>query len=126
MYHVQITTTGGYKFNAKSKDAEFSIGLDGKTVTPPDVLLASLGSCMGVYLQKYVDGMKLKIPGFAIDLSAEFSKEAPVCFRKINLQVDLQGAVLDERHKKGLRQFLDNCPVHETLKANPEIAVDIK
>lgn len=126
MYHVEITNLGNYSFKARSKDAEFVVDIKGNGMTPPDVLLASLGSCMGVYLEKYADGMNLKIPAFTINLNAELSKEAPVCFRKINVQVDLGGVTLDERHKKGLAQFLDNCPVHETLKNNPEITLDIK
>lgn len=126
MYHVEITSAGNYSYQARSKDAEFVVDIKGKGMTPPDVLLASLGSCMGVYLQKYVDGMKLKVSGFTINLNAELSKEAPICFRKINVQIGLDGGTLDDRHLKGLMQFLHNCPVHETLKNNPEIVLDIK
>lgn len=37
---------------------------------------------------------------------------------------DLKGAVLDERRRKALLEFVKNCPVHNTLKVNP--LVDIK
>ena len=52
MYHVDMTNTGDYFFKVKSKDYEFSVDIKGKGITPPDALLASLGSCVGVYVRK--------------------------------------------------------------------------
>ena len=126
MYHVEVTNISDYIFNVKSKDAEFTIGLDGKSINPPDVLLASLGSCMGVYLRKYAEGMKLSVPEAVISVDADFSKEASICFKKISVSVDLKSAQIDDRRRKGLLEFLKNCPVHTTLKNNPEIVIDIK
>lgn len=126
MYHVEITNIGEHIFNAKSKDAEFTIGLNGKSITPPDVLLASLGSCMGVYLRKYAEGMKLDIPSFSISVDADFAKDVPVHFKNIDVRVDLKGVQIDERRRKGIIEFLKNCPVHGTLKNNPEIAIELK
>jgi len=126
MYHVDITNSGDYVFKAKSKDSEFIVDIKGKGMTPPDVLLASLGSCMGVYLRKYAEGAKLTLSEFGVSVSAEFVKEEPICFRKITVELDLKGAHLDERRQKSLFEFIKNCPVHQTLKNNPEVEVRIK
>ncbi|MBU1090571.1 MAG: OsmC family protein [Candidatus Omnitrophica bacterium] len=56
MYHVDIVNTGEYAFKVKAKDYEFVMDPRGKGVTPPDALLASLGTCIGVYLRKYAEG----------------------------------------------------------------------
>jgi len=125
MYHVDITNTGDYSFKVKSKDYELLVDTKGKGMTPPDTLLASLGTCVGVYLRKYAEGAKVTLPEFRISVDADFSKEEPVCFRKINVKIDLKGAQLDERRLKAMREFLKNCPVHNTLKQNPAVEIEI-
>lgn len=126
MYHVDIANDGGYEFKVKSSQYEFNVDMKGaQGVTPPDALLASLGSCMGVYIRKYIEGAKLSITDFNISVDAEFSKDPPVCFKKINVSVDLKGAKLDERRLKAMVEFIKNCPVHNTLKNNPEIEITL-
>ncbi len=126
MYHVDIANTGDYSFKVKSKDYEFLVDTKGKGITPPDVLLASLGTCVGVYVRKYVEGAKLTLPEFNISVDADFSKETPVSFRKINVNVDLKGTQLDARRMKAMHEFVKNCPVHNTIKNNSEVEINIK
>ena len=124
MYRTQISNMGGYAFKVKAKGGEFDVDMHGSAgVTPPDVLLASIGSCIGVYIRKYVDGAKLTLPEFEVTVEAEFTKEPPACFKQINVSVDLKGATLDERRRKAILEFAKNCPVHNTLKGNPEINI---
>ncbi|MBI4982154.1 MAG: OsmC family protein [Candidatus Omnitrophica bacterium] len=125
MYSVDITNNSDYLFNVKSKDYEFSVDVNGKGVTPPDAFLASLGTCIGVYVRKYANGAKLGLGKFSVKVEADLSKDAPVCFKKINVQVDLKGAGLDERRLKALHEFVKNCPVHNTIKNNPEVEIII-
>ncbi|MDD5669668.1 MAG: OsmC family protein [Candidatus Omnitrophica bacterium] len=126
MYHVDIRNTGEYVFNVKSKDYELVIDTKGNGITPPDALLASLGSCIGVYLRKYAEGTKLDLPEFSIRVDGELSKEAPVCFRKIDIMIDLKGAHYDERRLKAIHEFVKNCPVHNTLENAPEVEIKIE
>jgi putative redox protein len=125
MYQVDITNSGDYSFKVKSKDCEFIVDTKGKGMTPPDVLLASLGTCVGVYLRKYAESAKLTLPEFNISVNADFCGETPVCFRKINVNVDLKGAQLDERRIKAMHEFVKNCPVHNTIKTDPEVEIKI-
>lgn len=125
MYRVEIESNPGSSFRVKTADYEFIIDTKGKGITPPDTLLASVGSCIGVYLRKYAEGANLPIEKFIISLNAEFSKEPPVCFKQINVAIDLQGVKLEERRKKALIEFIKNCPVHNTLKANPQIEIKL-
>lgn len=125
MYSVQITNDADYLFKVKSKDYEFFVDTKGSGVTPPDALLASIGTCIGVYLRKYAEGSGIDLRGFMVDVKSEFSKD-PVCFRTIDIAIDLKGLKLDERRIRAMLAFLKNCPVHNTLKANPEINIQIK
>jgi uncharacterized OsmC-like protein len=125
MYSVEVTNGPGSTLIAKSKDAQITIGLDGKSMTPPDSLLASLGSCIGVYMRKYAQGAKLPLENFSIKLEAQFSKESPICFREIKVEIDLKGIELDERRKKALLEFVKNCPVHKTLEAGSIVEITL-
>jgi len=125
MYSVEVTNGPGSTLIAKSKDAEIQIGLDGKSITPPDCLLASLGACVGVYIRKYVQGAKLPLENFSIKVSGQFPQEPPACFREINIDIDLKAAALDERRRKALAEFIKNCPVHNSLEAKPLIRMQI-
>ncbi len=125
MYKVEIKNTKDYLFSVKSKNYEFNVDIKGNGITPPDTLLASLGSCIGVYIRKYADVAKLNLEGFQIVVEAELSQEQPICFRKIKVSIDLNEVQLDERRKKALLSFIENCPVHHSLHANPEISISI-
>lgn len=124
MYHVEVVNNGDSKFNVKSADYELIVDTKGAGITPPDALLASLGSCIGVYIRKYVEGAKLAIGEFKINVSGELSREAPVSFKHIDVSVELKDAKLDERRIRALTEFIKNCPVHNTLESAP--VVDIK
>lgn len=126
MYRVEVTNTKNSMFNVKSKGHEFTIDIAGNGVTPPDTLLASLASCIGVYIRKYAEGTNLALKPFKIKSEAEFSKEKPVCFREINVEIDFCENELDEKRKASILRFVQNCPVHNTLKAGPEMKVGIK
>ena len=126
MYHVDIANAGDYSFSVKSKDYEFIVDVKGKGISPPDTLLASIGTCIGVYLRKYTEGARLALQEFNISVDAEFSKEAPICFRKIDVNVDLKGTKFNEQRLKAMHEFVKNCPLHNTIKNNPELALNIR
>ncbi len=125
MYRVEVKNSGDSTFHVRSKDYEFIIDTKGKGITPPDTLLASLGSCIGVYIRKYIEGAKLPLGEFSTIIEAEFDKEKPVSFKIINVSIDLKGMQLDEKRKKALLSFVKNCPVHNTLKIAPSVEVKI-
>jgi len=125
MYQVEVINGGGSAFKIKSKDSEFIVDTKPGGITPPDMLLASLGSCIGVYIRKYAEGAKLAIGGFRVTVVGELSKETPHCFRAINVAIDIPDAGLDDRRKRAMLHFIKNCPVHNTLKSAPEVDIKI-
>ena len=125
MYRVEVSSAADSSFKVKSKDYEFIIDIKGKGINPPDTLLASLASCIGVYLRKYAEGAKLNLGEFLISAEAEFTRKPSFCFKEIKVELDLKGLQLDERRQKALLEFIKNCPVHNTLKASPYVEVKI-
>ena len=125
MYRVDLVSQGEYKFKVMSKGYEFIVDAKSGGITPPDTLLASLASCVGVYLRKYADGARLPIGEFSVSAEADLGKEAPYQFRRIQVTIDLKGAVLEEKRMKAMLDFIRNCPIHNTLKSNPSIDIAI-
>ena len=125
MYYVEIINDGDSIMKIKSKDSEFIIDTKGKGITPPDTLLASLGSCIGVYIRKYAEGAKLTLSGFDMRVEAEFSKEKPISFKNINLSINLKGVALEEQRKEAFLKFIRNCPIHNTLKNSPHVEINL-
>ncbi|MCX5657902.1 MAG: OsmC family protein, partial [Candidatus Omnitrophica bacterium] len=125
MYRVELENKGEMVFSVKSQDYMFNIDLKGKGMIPPDVFLAGLASCMGVYFRKYLEGAKLGIEEFKIIAEAELSSEVPICFRAINIKIDTKGVYLDEKRKLAVIDFIKNCPVHNTIKNNPEVRIEV-
>jgi len=125
MYRVAVSNKGASGFIVRSNGKEFNIDIKGTAMTPPDALLASVGSCLGVYIRKYAQGAGLDLKDFEIKVEADFVKEPQVHFKDIDVSIDLKGLQLDERRKKALLGFIKNCPVHNTLKSNPDINIRI-
>lgn len=121
MYKIEIVHNQDMAFTVKAGISEFAVDAKGKGLTPLDALLAGLGSCIGVYIRKYAKGSKLNLENFKINISAELSKESPLSFRQISVEIDLKSSPIDERRQRALLEFIKNCPAHNTLKVNPVI-----
>lgn len=121
MFKTEITHNSDFAFTVKTGESQFLVDAKGNGMTPLDVLLAGLGSCIGVYIRKYAVGSKLNLEGFKINVSAELSGESPFSFRQISVNIDLKNCQMDERRQKALLEFVKNCPAHNTLKGNPQI-----
>ncbi len=126
MYKVAVKYNKNLEFIVNSGNNSFLVDADGLAgVTPPGALLASLASCMGVYIVKYFKGAKLNPGDFEVSVEAEFPKEPPYGFKEIKVIIDLKGSPLDERRREALLSFIKNCPVHNTLRFNPQLEVNI-
>jgi uncharacterized OsmC-like protein len=125
MYKVDITNSGSSSFTVTSGNQTCTIDTKAGGMTPPGMLLAGLGSCIGVYIQKYADGAKLGLGAFDIGIEADFAKEAPLRFQEIRVSIRLNGVQLDERRKAALLSFITNCPVHNTLETHPTVTMTL-
>jgi uncharacterized OsmC-like protein len=96
-------------------------GADGGP-TPPELLLASLGACAGHYAVEYLCARSLPLAGLEISVVAE-KATSPARLASFCVEVSLPG--IEERHRQGLLRAVKACLVHNTLKAGPEIEVEV-
>ena len=93
-------------------------------MTPPELLLASLGTCAGYYAEEYMRARML--PAHGLELHVEGVKGGhPLRIVAFKILVSAHG--LNDRHREGLRRAVETCLVHRTLLSGTpaEIEVDV-
>jgi uncharacterized OsmC-like protein len=94
-------------------------------MTPPELLLASLGSCAGYYAAQYLRKHKLAIEGTRVRVTCDKVKE-PVA-RLTNFVIDVDAPVeLSLEHRKGVQEAVEHCLVHNTLLNAPKITLKVE
>jgi uncharacterized OsmC-like protein len=92
-------------------------------MTPPELLLASLGSCAAFYAVQYLKTRNLAETGVEVTVVAEKLK---LPARVGNFRVHVVCPVsLTEEHAEGLMRSVHHCLVHNTLLTPPEIAIEL-
>jgi len=120
MYHVEVSNNSKTSFKALARNVEILIDLEGRSFTPLEALLAGIGSCVGVYLNRFFEMNKISV-NYNISLEAELTKSPPICFRDINIVINLNGMKMDDHKMKQMMEVVKKCPAHNTLKNNPNI-----
>jgi putative redox protein len=92
-------------------------------MTPPELLLASLGSCAAFYAAAYLKKHNLAAHGTKVRITAEKAKNpARLDDFKIEVQVPLE---LGDEHRAGVEDAVHRCLIHNTLLAPPKIVTTI-
>ena len=92
-------------------------------MTPPELLLASLGSCAGYYAAQYLRKNKLGAEGTRVKVSAEKAKNPA---RMDNFQIHVEVlAALNAEHVAGMEEAVHHCLVHNTLLHPPKVTLEI-
>ena len=92
-------------------------------MTPPELLLASLGSCAAFYAAMYLRKHKLAEEGTKVRVTAGKRKDPPR-LDDFRILVDVP-AGLDPKHLEGLERAVHQCLIHNTLLHPPTIAIEI-
>ncbi len=92
-------------------------------MTPPELLLASLGSCAAYYAADYLKRHGLATEGTRVRVHAEKVKN-PARVDNIRIDVDLP-LDCEERDREGVDRAVHNCLIHNTLRHPPKIEIGI-
>jgi uncharacterized OsmC-like protein len=92
-------------------------------MTPPELLLASLGSCAAFYAAQYLKARNLADTGLEVSVTAEKLKQPA---RLGNFRIHVVSPVsLTEEQTQGLMRSVHHCLIHNTLLSPPEIAIEL-
>ena len=126
---VHVEYLGAVQFEVKTRghtivsdQPEAEGGFD-EGMTPPELLLASLGTCAGYYAAEYLKARKLDTTGLSVDVVAEKAK-SPSRLGAFRIDVRVpQG--LAERHRDGVEKAVQSCLIHNTLLHPPSLDLRI-
>ena len=96
-------------------------GGDDTGFSPVELLVTSLGTCIGYYALVFLERRKIDPNGLKIKMSWEYG-ENPLRVAKISVEISLD-AKLDDHQRSGLLKITRGCTVHNTLTHAPEISV---
>ena len=126
---MKVEYDGGSKFLAKTRghllvcDQPVDNGGSDQGMTPPELLLASLGTCAAYYAVTYLNTRKLPAAGVTVAVSAEKAK-APARLGTFQIEVTVPPE-LSEQHVTGVTRAVHSCLIHNTLLHSPEIQIAI-
>ena len=126
---VKITHLDHVKFSIQARshtivcDQPAENGGEDSGMTPPELLLASLGSCAAFYAAQYLKTRNLAESGVEVSVTAEKLKSPA---RLGNFQIHVACPVsLTEEQTEGLMRSVHHCLIHNTLLSPPEIAIEL-
>ena len=91
----------------------------------PELLMVSLGSCIGAVVLTYSDRHGITYEGMEIDLDWELAHEHPHRIGRIDVKVRMPGPLTPDQIEI-LKRVADQCLIHNTLLHAPELRVDLE
>jgi uncharacterized OsmC-like protein len=92
-------------------------------MTPPELLLASLGSCAAFYAVQYLKSRRLAESGVEVSVTAEKLLQPA---RVGNFRIHVSCPVtLTADQTEGLMRSVHHCLIHNTLLSPPEIRIEL-
>jgi len=128
MLEVITNHLGAVQFEIKTRnhsiycDQPVENGGFDEGMTPPELMLASLGACAAYYAVDYLRRSKLPA-GVRVRTTAE-KVLGPPRLDDIHIELECPRA-LDEPHQTGLLAAVRKCLIHNTLLHAPKIRVDL-
>lgn len=127
---VQVEHLGGAQFEIRARQHTIACdqpaengGFD-EGMTPPELLLASLGSCAGFYAAQYLRKHKLATEGTIVSVAADKALD-PARLDNFRIALEIPGE-LSQQDLAGVEEAVRHCLIHNTLLHPPKISVEVK
>ncbi|HUO30839.1 MAG TPA: OsmC family protein [Bryobacteraceae bacterium] len=92
-------------------------------MTPPEFLLASLGTCAGYYAAEYMRTRGIASQGLEVRVQAD-KVTGPARLGTFHIQVSVPN--LDPQHEAGILRAVKACLIHNTLTHSPSIEIALE
>lgn len=126
---VKVRHTGKTKFRIEARqhviesDQPVENGGEDAAMTPPEIFLASLGSCAAFYAAQYLSSRKLADHGLEVSVEAEKLRNPT---RLGNFVLKVQSPVeLTPDQTLAMERAVHRCLIHQTMLQPPQIAITI-
>ena len=126
---VKVKQIDKFKFNIEARshsvisDQPTENGGEDAGMTPPELMLASLGSCAEFYAVQYLRTRKLEDRGVEVTVTAEKLMQ-PARLGNFRIHVTCP-AELSAEQTEGLRRSVHHCLIHNTLLSAPSVEIEL-
>jgi len=126
---VVVDYLGGMKFSAQCGKHAITIDLplgqggSDSGPTPPDIFLASLASCVGVYVAGFCKNHSLNAAGMKITIRAE-KVQNPGRLDQFAIDISLPNVVVGDK-RDAVLAVARKCLIHNTIEQHPAIAINL-
>jgi uncharacterized OsmC-like protein len=127
---VSVKLLGDVKFEVAARkhslvcDQPAENGGSDEGMTPPELLLASLGTCAAFYASAYLRKKGLPREGVQVRVTAE-KAGPPARLDNFRIAVEIPLA-LSEADRAGVDQAVHHCLIHNTLLRPPAMQIELQ
>lgn len=104
-------------------DVPASMGGKDRAPTPPELFVASLGSCVGAFVAQYCGRNGIDATDMTVDVIFD-KMENPTRLVNIKVRVELPHGQCADR-QAALHRVAEHCPVHETIATMQDVDFEI-
>ena len=126
---VKVKQIDRFKFRVEARthavvcDQPVENGGEDGGMTPPELMLASLGACAEFYAVQYLRTRKLEDRGVEVSVTAEKLMQ-PARLGNFRIHVTCPAALTLEQ-TEGLRRSVYHCLIHNTLLSVPQVEIEL-
>ncbi len=130
MEQLRVDYRGGMRFEIKARSHIMTVDLpkekggEDSGMHPPEVFMASLGSCIGVYIARYCQNAKLDSEGMSVGLEWSLSDDKTK-ISDIEVHIALPKADIGKR-KNVVLEVARHCLIHNTILGQPQIRISLE
>lgn len=126
---LTVTYLGNVQFEAEARghkvvcDQPLEAKGDNEGMTPSELLLASLATCVGYYAVYYLKTRNLSAEGLLVTVEAENAPN-PARLGRFRIAIDVPG-LDDPRHVEGVKRAAEKCLIKNTMLHPPSFEIDV-
>jgi putative redox protein len=104
-------------------DVPASMGGSDRGATPPELFIASLGTCVGAFVAQYCERSGIDTVDMRVDVTFD-KEEGPTRLTNLKVTVVLPHGNCSQR-AEAIRRVAEHCPAHETIATLKGIEIEI-
>jgi uncharacterized OsmC-like protein len=127
---VEVSYLGGESYAVATRghavltDQPAAGGGDDAAMTPLELFVASLSSCVAFYAGRYLARHQLNRDGLHVTAEFALAEDRPARVASVRLRIRVPGGVPPGR-EAALLAMASHCTVHNTLRHLPDIAIEL-
>ena len=127
---VEVSYLGGESYAAVTRghalvtDQPQAAGGADTAMTPTELLVASLSSCVAFYAGRYLARHGLNRDGLHVTATFTTATDRPARVDTARLRIAIPGGIPPHR-EKALLAVASHCTVHNTLRQAPDVAIEL-